>query len=227
MPILYFHVPHDVFVFPSEVELLRPWLEETLHFKMHRLVHPPEEWRDKGINLLGFGGIEWYESRPGVTTGKVEFRSWLEDEGRGLIPDANFDLRDVMTFKLMQIDRNRVELHTQWDSSIARELYEQLVTEIEARWPDSRIVSTTGELTPSAVRSMMRHPDEGARRRGGGPEPPTLEEKIRMVARWFKIRGKRAQTQEGYCADIGIAPSTLRSYIRELRELGKLPKESA
>jgi len=57
--------------------------------------------------------------------------------------------------------------------------------------------------------------------RRGGPLPTPEEDKMKIVTEWLTRQGK--ETQEDFCNRKGVATSTLRAWIRELRAQNKLP----
>ncbi len=57
-------------------------------------------------------------------------------------------------------------------------------------------------------------------RRRGGPIATPEDQMIEIVNGWLKAQGE--ETQECYCSRKGIAPSTLRNWVRQLRAKGKL-----
>lgn len=57
-------------------------------------------------------------------------------------------------------------------------------------------------------------------RRRGGPAGTPEDKKIAIIKGWLKVRG--GMNQETYAQSRGVAPSTLRRWMRQLREQGKL-----
>ncbi len=58
-----------------------------------------------------------------------------------------------------------------------------------------------------------------ARRRGGPAGMPETQ-RIEIVKGWFKVRGRTKEVD--YARSRGISPATLRRWIRELLQAGKL-----
>lgn len=54
-----------------------------------------------------------------------------------------------------------------------------------------------------------------------GPLPTPEEDKVEIVTEWLTRQGR--ETQEDFCNRKGVATSTLRAWIRELRTKNKLP----
>ncbi len=61
---------------------------------------------------------------------------------------------------------------------------------------------------------------ESPKSQRGGPVGTPEDQRLRIVRGWFDVRGQ--VNQEIYAQNQGIAPSTLRRWIRELRDEGKL-----
>lgn len=53
-----------------------------------------------------------------------------------------------------------------------------------------------------------------SRRPRGGPKPETIEKKTKLVQGWLDVQDRKSQ--EMYCAEVGITPSTLRRWMEEL-----------
>ncbi len=89
---------------------------------------------------------------------------------------------------------------------------EALLTEIVRLWPG--VVIRSGELE-HAFGSR-----ESRKSQRGGPVATPEGQRIQIVRGWFRVQGQ--VNQEIYAQSQGIAPSTLRRWIRELRDEGKL-----
>lgn len=84
--------------------------------------------------------------------------------------------------------------------------------------------STTGSAgeATSAQRTSEAAESRGTELlRRGGPLPTPEEDKLKIVMEWLTRQGK--ETQEDFCNRKGVATSTLRAWIRELRAQNKLP----
>ncbi len=92
------------------------------------------------------------------------------------------------------------------------ELAEALVKELVRLSPGIVIKKALPESKPVIAER------EGRRR--GGPVPTPQDEKMKVVKGWLQVQGR--VNQELYARRQGIAPSTLRRWIRQLRREGKL-----
>ncbi len=89
---------------------------------------------------------------------------------------------------------------------------EALFTEIVRLWPGHVVWHVESE------RSLGSTPSTKQRR--GGPAGTPQDQRIQIVRGWFNVRGQ--VNQEIYAQSQGVAPSTLRRWIRQLRDEGKL-----
>jgi len=88
----------------------------------------------------------------------------------------------------------------------------QVLDEIARRWPES--VITRVPLETPAARS---HPSGHKR---GGPASTPERQRIEIVREWLDVQGR--VNQEVYAQAHGISTATLRRWIHQLRQAGKL-----
>ncbi len=80
-------------------------------------------------------------------------------------------------------------------------------------WPEVRVSRNF------AARDLILTPYYDSKKRGGPMGTPE-DQKTKIVKGWQQVQGR--MNQEVYASSQGIACSTLRRWIRELRQLGKL-----
>jgi transposase-like protein len=64
------------------------------------------------------------------------------------------------------------------------------------------------------------HPEELMRRHQGGPRAIADDQKLRIVRGWLQVQGR--VNQEIYSQGHGISSATLRRWMRQLEQKGKL-----
>lgn len=220
MPISYVPYPRDIFVLTSREVLFKTWLVDTIHSVTGQMLSVPEGRQSHGLDVLRLAETQERRDGVGIILIKVNFWAWL-DRGPGhLVTENAIDLGTGFSFKIMQIDPDRVEVQAECTIALTRGYYDVLMQEIEKRWPGSRLNELAGDLLPSAVRKLSaRSLRSTTKKRRGGPTPISLKEKIEMVRGWETVRAAREMNQEEYCKNIGVAPSTLRTYRREIEML--------
>lgn len=89
------------------------------------------------------------------------------------------------------------------------ELVDEILDEIFVRRPKV-LVKNVEPGVPFSATSQKR----------GGPAGMPDEKRIEIVQGWFKVQGRMKQVL--YANSQGISPATLRRWVREMREAGKL-----
>lgn len=95
------------------------------------------------------------------------------------------------------------------------------------RWCDKPTMVETVTAMLTAVEHLPHvvvtpfDPDELLRKRHkGGPIPPSDTEKLRIVREWLKVQGQ--MNQKVFARQHSISPATLRRWMRQLEEQGRL-----
>ncbi len=92
------------------------------------------------------------------------------------------------------------------------DLEEAVLRELVLLWPGVIIRRGSSE-TQTVTREMIR-------RKRGGPAGTPEDQKMKIVRGWLKVQGRI--NQEIYSRSQGVAPSTLRRWMRQLRQEDKL-----
>jgi len=98
------------------------------------------------------------------------------------------------------------------DDPAVMNLIEAVLRQIAQGWPV--VVMKTAQ--PETI-TVSLQPPVGKR---GGPASTPEDQKIEIVKGWLEVRGR--MNQEVYAHSRGVAASTLRRWMHELREAGKL-----
>jgi hypothetical protein len=98
------------------------------------------------------------------------------------------------------------------DTPVAIDSEEALLKEIVRLWPEAVI----RREQPKALAAAYTPPSI----KRGGPAGTPEHQRIQIVRGWLRVQGR--MNQEIYASGQGIAASTLRRWLRQLREEGKL-----
>lgn len=92
------------------------------------------------------------------------------------------------------------------------DLEEAVLRTLALLWPG--VVIRRGSYESQTVTPEM------IRRKRGGPAGTPADQKMKIVRGWLRVQGR--VNQEIYARGQGVAPSTLRRWMRQLRHEGKL-----
>jgi hypothetical protein len=106
-------------------------------------------------------------------------------------------------------DSIQVTVARSCNDPVILELVDEILDEIFLRRPKV-VVKTAEPDAPLGATSEKR----------GGPAGMPDEKRIEIVQGWFKVQGRMKQAL--YANSQGISPATLRRWIREMRNTGKL-----
>jgi hypothetical protein len=106
-------------------------------------------------------------------------------------------------------DSIQVTVARSCNNPVILELVDEILNEIYLRRPKV-VVKNAEPDAPLGPTSQKR----------GGPAGMPDEKRIEIVQGWFKVQGRMKQAL--YANSQGISPATLRRWIREMRETGKL-----
>lgn len=106
-------------------------------------------------------------------------------------------------------DSIQVTVARSCNNPVILELVDEILNEIYLRRPKV-VVKNAEPDAPLGPTSQKR----------GGPAGMPDEKRIEIVQGWFKVQGRMKQVL--YANSQGISPATLRRWIREMRETGKL-----
>lgn len=106
-------------------------------------------------------------------------------------------------------DSIQVTVARSCNNPMTLELVDEILDEIFLRRPKV-VVKNVEPDTPLSAVSQKR----------GGPAGMPDEKRKEIIQGWFKVQGRMKQVQ--YANSRGISPATLRRWIREMRDTGKL-----
>ena len=133
---------------------------------------------------------------------------------------------------ILGIDRNRPETVEPWhfmpESMVLQEAkrlkgVQQQARQLTERGTLTLILRSLDDLPESAQEQLYRLLEtrqSKKQKRGGGPVATPIDDQIRIVEGWFKVKGR--MTKEVYAARHGVDQSTLYRWEQGLRESGHL-----
>lgn len=73
-------------------------------------------------------------------------------------------------------------------------------------------IDMNAAYTPLGIGVKIDDIPESTQRRKGGPIPTSEEDKSAIIKGWLAVQGRKSQ--EAYCLEVGVSPSTLRKWIK-------------
>lgn len=139
----------DIFILETTSDLLRTWLDYALQeFQGNRFGEPEPNlafWTGLNIDRMALDQVVWTGRSPSVSFVTVHYVGYHPDNQEGPSQwysacDPFGELRDVMRFRITPLNDSHVELRNiSLPKPIVIPIYRTLISDIEKRWPGSRI----------------------------------------------------------------------------------------